>query len=160
MSWTFRIARMTGMLLAATAVSAAEPILTSYPGAEIQVRIYDYAGVSPKTLARAKAVASEALGAAGAHLVWADCRLRAEDPIKDQACEQPLSPTALHLRLIDKKMAEAARTRNCLGFARHIDGFDWLAAAYVHQAEEMEKRNTAPRAVALGGIMAHEIRVG
>ena len=148
---------MGGFLLAATAVCGAEPVLNSEPEAEIRVRVYDYAGVSPKTLAEAKAVASETLRSAGARLVWADCRLRAEDPVKDEACQLPLSAMDLHLRLIDKEMAEAARTRDCLGFARHIEGFDWLAAAYFHQAVEMENRNMAHRAVALGGIMAHEI---
>jgi len=156
----FRIlqrAWMGAFLLAATGVSGAEPISSSDTQAEIRARVYDYAGVSPTTLVKAKAVASEVLGAAGARVVWADCQLRAEDPAKDAACALPMTPADLLIRVIDKKMADGVSSRDRLGFARHVEGFDWLAAAYFHKALELEKRNLADRSVVLGAIMAHEI---
>jgi len=140
----------TGLLLAATVARAAEP--------SIRVRLYDYAGVSPATLAGAKAAASQVLDRAGVRLEWAECRLRQDDPPKDPACELSLTPSDLHLRLLDPDMARrTGTTRHCLGFAFLTDGFDSIASVFFHRALELETRNLAGRAVILGGMMAHEI---
>ena len=114
MFWTFRNAWMGGFLLAATAVCGAEPLLNSEPEAVIRVRVYDYAGVSPKTLVKAKAVASEALGSAGARLVWADCRLRAEDPVKAVRASPQVSARAC-AELLRKKHVDGVLTMGTTG---------------------------------------------
>jgi hypothetical protein len=126
--------------------------------ADILVLLYVYAPVSPGTLAKAKSAASYILERAGVRLSWAECRLRQQDPPKDAACDLPVTPLDLHLRIVDSAMAKlTARTRHSLGYARLAPGFDSLAAVYWPRALELEKSNLADRSAILGCMMAHEI---
>jgi hypothetical protein len=124
----------------------------------IQVRLYVYARVSPGTVANAEAAASFILAQAGVHLVWAECRLRDSDPPKDAACELPVTPLDLQLRIIPYDMAKrVGTTGDSLGYALRTGESDAIASVYFHRALELESRNLADRAAILGGIMAHEI---
>jgi hypothetical protein len=95
---------------------------------------------------------------AGVRLAWAECRLRQQDPPKDAACELPVTPLDLHLRIVDSAMAKlTARSRHSLGYARLAPGFDSLAAVYWPRVLELEKSKLAERSAILGCMMAHEI---
>jgi hypothetical protein len=150
MTWSWGIARIGGLLLAATVARGAEP--------GIRVRLYDYAGVSPATLAGAKAVATQVLERAGVRLEWAECRIHQDDQPKDRACGLPITPMDLQLRVIDAVMASrTGKTRHCLGYALLTNGSGSIASVFFHRAMELEKRNLADRRAILGGMMAHEI---
>ncbi|MBI3695789.1 MAG: hypothetical protein HY238_13240, partial [Acidobacteria bacterium] len=133
-------------------------IVPQNPEEFIRVRLYDYAGVSPATLAGAKAAASYVLEHGGVRLEWAECRIHQDDPPKDQACKLPVTRMDLQLRIMDAAMARrTGTTRHCLGYALLADGFHSIAAVYLHRAVELEKRNLADRAAILGAMMTHEI---
>ncbi len=150
MTWTGGIARIGGLLLAATVARA--------DGPSIRVRLYDYAEVSPATLAGAKAAASQVLERSGVRLVWAECAIRQDAPSKDPGCRLSLTPLDLQLRILDPDMARrTGKKGRCLGFALLTDGFDSIASVFFHRALDLESTNLAGRAAILGGMMAHEI---
>jgi len=101
MTWSSWVSRIGGLVLVAGAASPAELILPQNPEQAIRVRLYDYAGVSAATLARAKAAASHVLAQAGVRLAWAECRIHQDHPPKDHDCELPITRIDLQLRIID-----------------------------------------------------------
>jgi hypothetical protein len=117
---------------------------------QIRVRLYDYAGASPDTLARSKAAAGEVLAAAGVELFWLDC--------PSSACGLPVTPSDLQLRIVTEEMARrVAVTKTCLGYAVLAGEFSSIASVFFHRALELEKGNLADRSAILGAMMAHEI---
>jgi hypothetical protein len=126
--------------------------------AGIRVHLYNYAGVSQKTLATAKADASAIFQTAGVNVAWVECPLGERDVDKDAACHLPLSPRDLQMRILDRGMAKRVRvTQHSLGYALLADGFDSIAAVFFHRAVDLEGSNMATRATILGAMMAHEI---
>ena len=128
------------------------------PEASIRVRLYDYAGVSQTTLARAKADASAILHGAGVRVEWTECPLREHDAPKDAACRHPVTPMDLQMRILNRDMAKrSGTTRHSLGYALLADGFDSIAAVFFHRAIDLESSNLATRSNILGAMIAHEI---
>jgi len=126
---------------------------------EITVRVYDYAGTRAGTLGRAKQVAATILRQAGVETVWTACRTSLADSPKDAACQRPLGPRDLVLRVVNESMARRmGRHYETLGYALHVrEGFSTVAAAYHHRAIELERGTIAPRFAILGHMMAHEL---
>lgn len=162
MIWIFGRRCVAGILLAAGVADAAEWTVAEDRDRAIQVRVYNYAGVSAAVLKAAEGQASEALGRAGVRLEFVDCRLRAEDPPKDEACKSPASPLTLHVNILDVGMAlsmarNTGTSRHCLGVALVTAGLPSRASVFFHRALELAKTSGAPLAAILGAMMAHEI---
>jgi hypothetical protein len=128
------------------------------PETHIRVRLYDYVGLSSSTLAKMKEAASHVLERVGARLSWTDCKIRAEDPAKDPACELAVTPRDLQVRIVGGEMARR------IGTDPHSLGYSWVtpdhssvAAVYYHRAMELAKGYRVSRAVVLGCTIAHEI---
>lgn len=151
MAWVASLLATTGF------AGDAQPFTIERPVRAIQIRVYDYARVSPAVLDRAKASASEILEQAGIPLEWVECRIRPEDPPKDRACELPGTPLDLYLHILDPDMAKAAGRSECLGFALLAEGFDSTASVNFHRALELESESQGSRAAILGAVIAHEI---
>ncbi len=118
---------------------------------QIRVRLYDYSGVSARTLARAKTVASEVLEAAGVNVTWANC--------PSPNCAGPAGPAVLQVRIISEEMARLGPkvSRTCMGYAILSGQFSTIAAVFYHRALDLEKGNLAGRSEILGTMLAHEI---
>jgi hypothetical protein len=162
MTWIFGRRCIAGILLAAGAADAAESMVAEDREGAVQVRLYDYAGVPAAVLEAAKGQASEVLGRAGVPLEFLDCRLRADDPPKNEACRSPASPLNLHLNILDLGMAlsmarNAGTSRDCLGVAWVTAGLPSRASVFFHRALELAKSRGGPLAAILGAMMAHEI---
>ena len=158
MTWSSGIRWICGVLLGAGVASPADAIVTEKLGQVVRVRVYNYASVSPATLAGAEAAASHVLLQAGVRVEWAECPFVQNAPRKDPTCDLPVTPLDLQLRILDGIMARRVRTTSeSLGYALLAQGFDSIAAIYYHRAIELKKRNLADRQAILGGMMAHEI---
>ncbi len=125
----------------------------------VTVRVYDYAGMEPGNLAKAKDVASSILERAGIDTVWASCRTSMEEPPKDAACEKQMKPTDLMLRIVPESMARrVGRKHQCVGYAVQTgNGLGSIAAVYHHRVLDIERGTPAPRFAILGIFMAHEL---
>jgi hypothetical protein len=150
--WKFGTSGICGMLFAAGLANAQEPT------AVIRVRLWNYAGVPPRSLADAKRDTSAIFERAMVRVEWAECRLREGDGPKNTACLLPITPLDLQMRILDRRMEKRARsTRGCLGYALLTDGFDSIAAVFFHRVAELERGRIASRSAILGAIFAHEI---
>ena len=127
-------------------------------GNRIRVRVQDYAGVSPKRLAEAFAIAGEILHGANVSAVWLDCSPNANEAM-DAGCGRRPDAQDIVLRLMPEKMAAATGLKTaCLGFAVLPSGdYGTLAAVFVDKARSKAERALASRSAVLGHAIAHEI---
>ena len=124
---------------------------------QIRVRLYDYAGVNPETLRKAKVYARETLSAAGVEVEWADC---SSDPAssKSETCRLPITTLDLQVRIVNRYMAKRVPTsRFCLGYAILGAQFPSIASVFHHRAIDLEEKRLTHRASILAAMIAHEI---
>lgn len=157
MAWSIQGFGIVGLLMASLA-GGAQPVGSIESESGIRVRIYDYVGVASGELRKIKKVAAGILEGARVDVVWLECRVSENEPVRDSRCESTLTPLDIHLRIVGPEMAAAAgTTEDSFGYAWLGGGPDIIAAVYYHRAVEMEKQNVASRWSVLGGIIAHEI---
>lgn len=138
---------------AETASTGAAP-----PSPRVTVRVYDYAQVSPDTLARAEKLAAEIFRKAGVQTVWLDCRVTAGQPAA--ACEQPRRRTDLILRIIFRSLiARDTFGETVVGYAlRREDGSGGdLATVFYDRVQQEVVSGGFDEFVILGHAAAHEI---
>jgi hypothetical protein len=124
----------------------------------IEIRLFDYAGLPPAVLSRARQSASYILDSGGVHVTWAECRVRAADSVKDAVCEEFPTAAVLHVRILTAAMARRTAVRpEALGYAVIGESFPTIASVFLHRAIELEQAHQTHRADILGAIMAHEI---
>lgn len=129
-------------------------------GLRIEVLVYNYAGLSPETLAHAEREAARIYQRAGLVTEWMDCALSPAEAAQYPACELSPGPTRLALRLLSRQMAERRKLDPMtFGFALLPEdgGFGTIVNVYCHRAEELAKGREKTHAVLLGHLMAHEL---
>jgi len=82
------------------------PAQTPKPESKIQVFVYNYAGVSSETLARAEREAARIYSRTGIETEWLDCPLTPDQAAQFPACQLQPSPARLALRILSRPMAE------------------------------------------------------
>ena len=136
------------------------PAQSPRPESKIQVFVYNYAGVSPKTLARAEREAARIYSRTGIETEWLDCPLTPAEAAQFPACQLLPSPARLALRLLSRPMAERiGLSQATFGSALLPEdgGFGMTAQVCAHCCEELAKGNEALHAAVLGHVMAHEL---
>ena len=159
-------------LLAVAALSclelgAADPIGTPSPTVnpapdpvrELTVRLYDYAGLDPRTLHLARKQAEALFAKAGVRWRWQQCRTSAGDAPSDAGCAERTGPHLLQLRLHPRKMAKKMAGGFLeFGYAIPVeDGHGVIAGVYVERADVTAREVGLDLHVVLGHLMAHEI---
>ncbi len=127
---------------------------------KIQVFVYNYAGVSHETLARAEIEAARIYNRAGIETEWLDCPLSPDKASQYPACQLPVSPARLALRILSRSMSDRfGLSQATFGSALFPDdgGFGMVAQVCAHCSEELAKEDMATRPVILGCVMAHEL---
>ena len=150
------------LLLSVVLPAAAEPGSTAGPEpARLQVRLYDYARLSPAMIEWATGDAKEVLSKAGIATHWLDCSMSLSDEDLDPACRVPSGPTVVVLKILPREMAERFTVpEGSFGFAMLSDkanGFGSQAVVFYHRVNELAADMDSYRSVALGHILAHEI---
>jgi hypothetical protein len=130
------------------------------PGLRIEVLVYNYAGLSAETLAKAEQEAARIYERAGLETQWLDCPLSPAEADQYPACQLPVGVTRLALRLLSREMAERRKSDPMtFGFALLPEGggFGTIVNVYPHRAGELAKGREKTQAVILGHLMAHEL---
>jgi hypothetical protein len=128
-------------------------------GAELIVRIYDYAKLSSRYLSRAAEKAQHVYRQAGIETRWIQCRASLEEPVKNAACETEPGATVLQMKILPKVMAERfGLAGDVYGFALppREGGFGNVASIFHHRVEGLAASSGTPPAVILGHMLAHE----
>ncbi len=152
------MAAATGRLIpAAAAARSVPPTFVT----KLQVRLYDYARLSPAMIEWATEDAKEVLSEAGIPTRWLDCSMSLSDEELDPACRVPSGPTVVVLKILPREMAERFTVpEGSFGFAVLSDkanGFGSQAVVFYHRVNELAADMDSYRSVALGHILAHEI---
>ncbi len=130
------------------------------PPSTIQVLVYNYTGVSAEALARAEREAARIYSRAGIQTEWIDCPLSPAEAAYYPACDVPVSPTRLALRLLSRRLAErAGLAAPQLGAALFPEdgGFGMIAQVCSSCLETLAKGRAPRYASILGHVMAHEL---
>src|SRR5208283_3015376 len=130
------------------------------PESKIQVFVYNYAGVAPETLARAKREAARIYSRTGIEMEWLDCPLSPSEAAQYPACQLPPSPARLALRLLSPRMADRIGLSQATfgsAFLPEDGSFGMTAQVCAHCCEELAKGSASLHAAILGHVMAHEI---
>ena len=148
---------------------------TTQPDLNVTIRLYDYAQVDGKALARAKEVTARIFRQSSVETVWLDCPIEKVEVPSNSICSGRHSPTDLVLRILPRSMASRLpHDDDSFGFAQLTrgDGFAFIASVFFHRVEELASNGlwrTAlgmdPRQlpadlyapIILGQLMAHEI---
>jgi hypothetical protein len=130
------------------------------PDVRIEVFVYNYAGLAAKTLATAKEEAARIYMRVGIETQWLDCPLSPAEAAQYPACQVPVLPTRLALRILSGSMAERVKLSDAtfgLALFPEDGGFGMTALVCSHCAEELAKGHKAKHAIILGHLMAHEL---
>ena len=153
----------SSLLLGAPGFSRAATHEPAGTAPEITVRVYNYAAVPEQRLARAQGHAATVFARASLEPKWLDCRLSSAEPIKDAACEEPLRPTDVVLRILPRKMAARLGVKHAIcGFALPARNLGFGTATIFYQrVHELVSQGSfsvdGNSALVLGHIIAHEI---
>ncbi len=159
-SWASGVGLILLLAWGALGHARAKPAAPADGGLRILVRVYDYAGVSQGTLARAEGIASRIFREGGVEVAWLDCPTSHADEEKRPACALPSGGMPVDLRILSAAMAARVRSnRGELGQAIPASRAGSASAAWVFYArvEELVASGAASREEILGHAMAHEI---
>jgi hypothetical protein len=160
--WQWRLGILAGLLLASGRLGLCQDSAREAPAPSptITVWLYNHARVPPSVLAKAECVTARIFAKAGVEVEWLHCRCSPADPPSDDDCRRAFGPADIALRIVPRSMATRFDSRQeSLGFAIPSTGSGHGSDAWVfcHRAEELAASGLAPRYVALGHAMAHEI---
>ncbi len=145
------------LFLGVFAALEAQPL---QPGSKIYVFTYNYAGVPTEMLVRAEREASRIYGHAGLEIEWLDCPLTPEEAGRYPACETPVSPVRLAVRILSRGMAEkAGLPPAAFGSALFPEegGFAMVAQVCWHCVLKLAEGRATMQGMILGHVMAHEL---
>jgi hypothetical protein len=130
------------------------------PEPKIQIFVYNYAGVSAETLARAERAATRIFSRTAIETEWLDCPLTPDQEAQYPACQLPVSAARVALRILSRPMADRIGLSNVTfgsALLPEDSGFGTVAQVCAHCCEELAKGNESMYAAVLGHVMAHEL---
>jgi hypothetical protein len=146
------------MLLCVPCFGGSKQDETGSSNLEITVRVFNYAGASPETWELAQNIATRIFNRAGIETAWMVCSLTSEGQFLPPDCALPPQPTDIFLRLTPATRATRAQFGDALGIAAPSEtGTRASACVFYNRVQELAKGGTAPVAVILGHVAAHEI---
>ena len=125
---------------------------------KITLRVYNYARVPTPILVSTEPGPTRILRRAGLETEWLDCRLSAAEP-RTPACERPLTPSDLILKLLPTSRAQTIVGNNdTFGIALTVDGKPAKDAIIFYQrALDLARTGYVHEQEILAAAMAHEI---
>ena len=125
----------------------------------LTIRLYDYTGVAPRALDRARDEANRVLAAAGVAVRWEQCRTSEDETNKDASCAQRAAAHVIQFRIHPEDMAKKLTSRGIeFGYAIPLEnGYGIIAGVYLDRTADMARAIGADLHVVLGHTMAHEI---
>ncbi len=151
--------RTEGRNLARTTASVGTIVNLTGRNASLTVRVYDYAGVNPASLAQSEKVAAEIFQNLGIDLTWVDCPLSKAQFLTYPACQSRMGTTDLVLRILPHRMAAKVPTRGePLGFAQPCSASEPACelTVFYYRVDELATDGYRADRV-LGHVVAHEM---
>jgi len=154
-----RIARLAA-IVTLLGIAGSSPARGAEPSSAINVRVYNYARVGPKTLLEAEKETTRILGQAGISTAWLDYPLEAAEIEAHPACRQPLDASDIVLRFVPASMEKG------LPFDHSKAGFAFLtkegprgslAGVFYQRVFTLARGDDFALGVGLGRAAAHEI---
>ena len=149
------------LLILIAAGLAADPASGSDgPRLVITVRVHDYARVSRATLQGAELNAAKILRKAGIETAWLDCPIEAAGAAAPLACQQPVGPAEIVLRILPRfAPGHGLHQGVTLGFSLVPQGNEWgtYASVFFDRVETLAEDRVASASEILGYAAAHEI---
>jgi len=129
------------------------------PSLRLNVRVFNYAQVTPEIWSLAQEVAARILYRTGIETHWLKCSLSSEGKLIPEVCEQPAEPSDLVLRLVPVSAATRAQFGDgTLGIAAQPEkGTPGTASVFYSRAVQLARGGAASVSVILGHAAAHEI---
>ena len=133
------------------------------PAPAVTVRVYDFAGVRQRELARAEGEVERILRRSGVEIRWIDCPVSRTEPLREPDCQLPLGPTDLVLRILPEPMAvRIVPVSKKLGLAavstdRRTSYNGNFFYVFYDRVRILARRSAASRDLILGCVMAHEM---
>jgi hypothetical protein len=159
-TWS-RVGLSLAILLTVTGASSAGKKATDRKERRFQiaVRVYNYAGVTGRTLLRAEEEGTRIFRKAGVAAVWIDCGFAHSPEEQVPPCEIPLGTITVNLKILPPSMAtRVASSREELGFALVSARAGSASEAWVfYQRVEDATSGVASTSQILACAMAHEI---
>ena len=126
---------------------------------QITIRIYDYAGIEPRLLQRARQQAAKIMERAGVTSRWQKCRTSEKETEHDASCAQRAGAAVIQLRVYPANMAKKIATAGIqFGFFLPSDrGFGVIAGVYLDRILDFAQLMGLDAEIVLGHTMAHEI---
>lgn len=125
----------------------------------LTIRLYDYTGITPGTLERAREEAGRVLARAGVRVRWEQCRTSEGETHQDASCTQRAGAHVIQLRIHPKEMAKKLTKRGIeFGYSIPLEtGHGVIAGVYLDRTATMARELGLDLHVVLGHTMAHEI---
>jgi len=129
------------------------------PDRRLTIRLYDYAGIAPATLERARHAARRVLLDAGIDAGWEQCRTSNSEARRDASCVQDAGAHVIQLRIHPKEMAKKLTKRGIeLGYSIPLEqGYGIIAGVYWDRTATVARERGLDLHVLLGHTMAHEV---
>ncbi|MCP5119026.1 MAG: hypothetical protein GY953_50120 [bacterium] len=126
---------------------------------EIQVNVFNYAGVPEKRLTAAKETAGRVLASAGLATNWVDFPVTLKEMKACERCQSMPKATDLTVKLLPDSMVRSwPNDRRHLAYSILERGrFGNLAGVYLDRVARVASRERASLELVLGHVMAHEI---
>lgn len=128
--------------------------------AKIQILLYNYAAIPAELLTRAEREASRVYQRAGILVEWIDCPRTPLEASQYPACDVPVTPARVALRVMAKRMADTfGLVRNTFGSTLYPDERKFATIAQVCSdcVERASHGRTSMKAMILGHAFAHEL---
>src|SRR5215467_7223981 len=129
-------------------------------GPKLTLRVYNYAGLDPSSLASSEKVATSIFYNVGIDPVWVDCPTSKLNVVAFQACDSPMGPADFVLRILPRSMANKARhSQDALGFAQicFVSEPACELNLFYHRVDELATKGYRADSI-LGYGIAHEVR--
>ena len=123
---------------------------------DVEVRVYDAAGLDAKTRQAALDLANAALAAASVEIAWQICGVALPHPLR---CDTRLTQAELAIRIVRTPAAPRGESGLRLGdaFIDSQSGRGVLATIYFDRVQLLSERTGRPLAMLLGRAIAHEL---
>ena len=149
----FATAAATVVLMAFATVHADRP-----PQATLTVRLYNTAGIPANRLLAARGSAAAILEDTGVSVAFRHCGTALSGTPAD-ACDEPLQPTEVVVRLIDAPAFNLALHPDAFGVTYVVEQTNrgWLATVFADRTTQAATRVAIDPGTLLGRVIAHEV---
>jgi len=125
---------------------------------KIAIRIFDYANLAQNSREEMITEAGRIFLKAGIETSWVNCRNQQQNEQPVPACESPLGPTDLLLRILPGDIPQSAKLpETALGFAVVKREGGSMASVYLRRIEAIAQGGLATKGQLLGHAAAHEV---